>query len=120
MQAGNVRTSDISQFINYELRNPLLSLPATATTILMFPNDFGRGDNGIELTSPRVPRGFNSNCAGQSRLRSGKLTWTLRNTELLEPALQTLPGNTAFLQVNVHLSISHLYLHHNYLTVSQR
>ena len=101
MKAGNVRTKDINEFMNSQLRSLLLSLPSTATQILIFPNDFASNKVGIQLSSSRIPRSFSSGCREESELSRGQVGWRLlRRNEVLEPAFSSLSGNTVFLQVS--------------------
>ena len=100
VKAGNIRTKDINEFMNSQLRSLLLSLPPTATQILIFPNDFASNKVGIPLRSSRIPRSFSSGCREEAELSRGQVSWRLRGNEVLEPTFSSLSRKTVFLQVN--------------------
>ena len=87
--------------MNSQLRSLLQSLPSTATQILIFPNDFASNKVSIELSSSRNPRSFSPGCVEESQVSRGALTWRLRGDEVLEPAFNSLSGDTVFLQVRM-------------------
>ena len=100
VKAGNVRTKDINEIMNTQLRRLLLGLPSTATQILIFPNDFVSNRVGIPLRSSRIPRSFSSGCREESELSRGQVSWRLRGNEVLEPTFSSLSRKTVFLQVS--------------------
>ena len=116
LQAGNIRSKDINEFINSKLRRRLRRLPSTATQILIFRTDFPRSGVASRLAS-RQPRVSEGNCEDEYSLRKGGVRWTLTNDlELLVPSAPSLSDtDTLFLQVRY--AMSYMINGHDHLTI---